>query len=66
MVGVIPPSPRTGSMRTAAVLGVIARSTAARSLKGTSTNPGTSGPKSSWYLGTMVADSAPIVRPWNP
>ena len=38
---------------------------ASTSLYATYSNPGTSGPKFSWYLGWPVAVIAAKVRPWN-
>ncbi len=43
----MPASPWIGSISTAAVSGVIARSTAARSPNGTALKPGVNGPKPS-------------------
>src|SRR5262249_36379214 len=63
--GRTPPSPWTGSIITAAVRGVIASFTAARSSQGRKRTPGTSGSKGSRYFGFQVVESAPIVRPWK-
>jgi hypothetical protein len=61
-----PPSPWTGSSRTSAVVSSTAAFSASTSLKGTWTNPGTSGSNGSRNSLRQVALSEPNVRPWNP
>ena len=55
----MPPSPWIGSIRTAAVSGRMAFSTAARSPKGTWSNPGTTGPKPLTIFSDPAAEIAP-------
>ena len=63
--GRMPPSPCTGSSRTAQVLSVIAALSASMSLKSTCLNPGTSGSNPLRYLARPVAASVASVRPWK-
>ena len=61
----MPVSPWIGSSITAAVRSLTAAASRSGSSRGTATKPGTSGANGSCLSGCGVADSAPIVRPWN-
>ena len=64
--GWMPPSPCTGSIRTAAVFWSTAAASASASSWGTTLKPGTSGANGACLASCGVADSAPMVRPWKP
>src|SRR5512134_2649632 len=59
----MPPSPCTGSTRNAAVLGVMAASSADGSLYGTATKPGGNAPKPSRYCASDEKPTMVIDRP---
>ena len=58
-------SPWMGSTRKAHVFGVMARSSAAASPKGTSVKPGVNGPKPSRYCASVEKLTIEMVRPWK-
>ena len=62
--GQMPPSPCTGSIRTAAVRSFTA-AVIASAVGSTAMNPGTSGANGACLASCGVALSAPMVRPWN-
>ena len=61
----MPPSPWIGSTRNAAVLGVIALTSASASPNGMILNPGVAGPKNSLYCGVDEKLTIVVVRPWK-